>query len=460
MCCLCQYIYKSFRGYLPRERPPVTSLVDRYPLKRREHIQDTRYQENGRSLGCVACVLYIFCLSEGTYPWWMLLVAVLLVVLLVSCIYSSLFRGYLSLVDVTGSRSLGCVACVLYIYKTQVFSEGTYPWWMLLVAVLLVVLQDTSNTTKRTATSNIHQGYVPVFSEGTYPWWMLLVAVLLVVLLVSCICSKSFQRVPILGGCYWWPFSWLCCLCLVYISVFSEATLTLENGYQWPSTKVVYPLKRLEYIQDFSEGTLTKVDVTGGRSLGCVACVLYMFPSFQRVPILGGCYWWPFSWLCCLCLVYIQDTSLFRGYLSLVDRYPLVTGRYTTQATQPRERLPVTSTKDSVACVLYMFQVFSEGTLTKRTATSNWYPWLCCLWYMYPSEKTGTYTRLGATQPRCYWWPFSWLCCLCLVYVTSLFRGYLSLVDVTAVTSLGCVACVLYIYKSFQRVPILGGCYW
>ena len=64
----------------------------------------------------VSCIFSVF--SEGTYPWWMLLVAVLLVVLLVSCIYSRLFRGYLSLVDVTGSRSLGSVACVLYIFKS------------------------------------------------------------------------------------------------------------------------------------------------------------------------------------------------------------------------------------------------------------------------------------------------------------------------------------------------------
>ena len=62
----------------------------------------------------VSCIFSVF--SEGTYPWWMLLVAVLLVVLLVSCLCSRRFRGYLSLVDVTGGRSLGCVACVLYIF--------------------------------------------------------------------------------------------------------------------------------------------------------------------------------------------------------------------------------------------------------------------------------------------------------------------------------------------------------
>ena len=148
-------------------------------------------------------------------------------------VYTRLFRGYLSLVDVTGSRSLGCVACVLYIFKSQ----ATQPRGRLLVT----------------------------------------------------------------------------------------------------STKDRYPLKR--NIQD-TEATLSLVDVTGSRSLGCVACVLYMFPSFQRVPILGGCYW----------------------YL-----------------------------------VLYMFPSFQRVPI------------------------------LGG----CYWWPFSWLCCLCLVY-----------------------------FLSFQRVPILGGCYW
>ena len=51
-------------------------------------------------------------------------------------------------------------------------------------------------------------------------------------------------------------------------------------------------------------------------------------------------------------------------------------------------------------------------------------------------------------------------CVACVLYIFCLFRGYLSLVDVTGGRSLGCVACVLCMFPSFQRVPILGGCYW
>ena len=177
----------------------------------------------------VSCIFSVF--SEGTYPWWMLLVAVLLVVLLVSCICSRLFRGYLSLVDVTGSRSLGCVACVLYMFP-------------------------------------------------------------------------SFQRVPILGGCYWWPFSWLCCLCLVYVSVFSEGT------YPWWMLLVAVLLVVLLVSCIFSVFQKVPIlgSVTGGRSLGCVACVLYMFLSFRGylslVDVTGSR-----SLGCVACVLYITSSS-------------------------------------------------------------------------------------------------------------------------------------------------------